>query len=185
MSEPISIGSDSVEQWRPIPGWEGWYSISNHGRVRREMRMKGTLVGKILKASPDRKGYLYFNLRRPGTKKRMYAHIAVAVAFIGPCPIGHEVNHINGVPMDNHASNLEYLTHLENMRHAFRTGLKKNFDYCKGEDNPAAKLTAANVIEIRKLFAAGWTLARVAARFSVTSTTACDIRKGKSWKSVV
>ncbi len=40
-----------LEEWRAIPDWEGLYSISSLGRIRREIDGTGTRAGRILKAS--------------------------------------------------------------------------------------------------------------------------------------
>ena len=48
----------------------------------------------------------------------MYVHAIVAELFLGPCPQGLEVNHKDGRKTNNVVTNLEYVTHQENMRHA-------------------------------------------------------------------
>lgn len=40
-------------------------------------------------------------------------HRLVAEAFHGPCPLGYEVDHVNGDKLDNRAVNLEYVTRCE------------------------------------------------------------------------
>lgn len=50
------------------------------------------------------------------TAGNVYAHILVTLAFIGPKPSDfHEVNHIDGNPLNNHHTNLEWVTHFQNI----------------------------------------------------------------------
>lgn len=105
--------SDAEEQWVKIPGMI--YEASDFGNVRRN--------GKTLKPLRLPHGYLQFAPCENGKWSRMYIHRAVALAFIGPCPEGHEVNHKNGCKSDNRPDNLEYVTRSQNMRHAHDTGI--------------------------------------------------------------
>jgi HNH endonuclease len=67
-------------------------------------------------------GYLGIKIKGKGTT----VHAAVASAFHGPKPSkSHAVNHKSGIKSDNTPENLEWLTNLENMRHAVETlGIK-------------------------------------------------------------
>jgi len=47
-----------------------------------------------------------------------YLHKIVAEAFLGPCPAGQVVDHVNENKLDNRADNLEYVTRPENSRRA-------------------------------------------------------------------
>lgn len=104
------------ERWKPIPGYEGLYSISSLGRVRREARFQ---------QSYSSGGYPRVNLSRDGKATAKSIHILVAEAFIGPRPEGLQINHKDGVKENSELSNLEYVTAAENMQHAFRLGLIK------------------------------------------------------------
>jgi len=60
---------------------------------------------------------------RIGTK-HYNVHRLVAVAFIGAAPQGRDkVNHKDGNKLNNYYTNLEWVSHSENIRHAFSTGL--------------------------------------------------------------
>src|SRR5690606_19120684 len=86
--------------------------------------------------------------RTRGTKRRYKAfgvHVLVAEAFIGPKPKGMTVNHIDGDKTNNHATNLEYLSVADNIRHAFAMGL-----YPRGERHHQAKLTEDQVRQIKR-----------------------------------
>lgn len=60
-----------------------------------------------------------------GSTKNQYVHRMVAETWIPNPNHYEEVNHINGNKDDNSVENLEWVTHSENLRHAWRTGLTK------------------------------------------------------------
>jgi hypothetical protein len=116
------------EEWRavPVPGYEGCFSVSNLGRVRRERDGQHTKAGRIYKPLVTPNGYCHveLSLGTVATKRRLVIHTLVALAFIGARPSPrHQVNHKNGVKTDNRADNLEWMTPAENAEHASRTGL--------------------------------------------------------------
>jgi len=108
-----------LEQWRPVIGYEGLYEVSNAGRVRRSgPSMDGKArIGRILRPAPASHGYPTVVLWRQGRGRTETIHRLVAAAFIGLCPDGHEVNHINGLKDDNDVNNLEYVTFSGNKAH--------------------------------------------------------------------
>lgn len=102
------------ERWLPVPGFEGLYEVSNHGRVR-SRRRKGSRGG-ILRASPDGFGYPLVGFYRGGRRvAARRVHSLVAQVFIGPMPEGHEVRHLDGDPSNCRVANLSYGTRLMNM----------------------------------------------------------------------
>lgn len=91
------------------------YEVSTHGRVR------NTKSGRILVPIPDKDGYLRVHLNNDHTVKKI--HRLVAEVFI-PNPMNKPcVNHINGDKTNNQIENLEWVTVIENSRHAHMTGL--------------------------------------------------------------
>jgi hypothetical protein len=71
-------------------------------------------------------GYLTCSIRVGGKKATTTVQRLVLLAFVGPPPTDlHEANHKNGRKDDNRVENLEWVTRLENMRHAWDTGLMK------------------------------------------------------------
>jgi len=131
------------KRWRDIEGYLGIYAISNTGQLY------SYRSNRILSPVPDTYGYIMYRLIVNRVRVKRMAHQLVAEAFIGPCPTDHEVNHKNGKKDDNRKSNLEYLTRLENMRHAHRNGLIR---HRLGEDSPNAKLSNKEIVEIRSLY---------------------------------
>lgn len=183
--QPFPIAAPQ-ETWRCIPGCDGFYSVSNLGRVRSEpiqTSSVGRRRGRILKCSPDTKGYLLFGVCLPGrTRRTMKVHHAVALAFLGPRPDGYQVNHKSGDKLDNSVANLEYVTCRENIRHCWQRGLHGTA-HCRGEANQRAKLTAEDVRVIRRLYP-GVPLSRLAALYGVTKTNVWSIVRKKTWQHV-
>ena len=123
----------STEEWRDIPGWEGYYQASSEGRVRsvdrmivrsdgRTCRWKGT----ELKPAMQESGHLFVTLCRGSGTKIERVHRVVCLTFIGPCPPGMEVCHNNGKPDDNRLDNLRYGTKSENRRDDVSNGAHAN-----------------------------------------------------------
>lgn len=142
-------------------GYEGFYSVSNLGRVRSEprtvVRTDGVVTrlnGKLLAPRYNRKGYVVAALTRLAKPQYVTVHRLVVTAFVGAVPGDRQVNHINGVKDDNRASNLEIVTAGENVAHAYSMGLARP-GRVWGEDSPAARLRYTDVVAIRDRYAAG------------------------------
>ncbi len=112
------------ETWRPVPGYEGRYEVSNIGRVKSLSRPL-VIAGKTYRLLPDRimqlhvhnNGYAVVWLRAPGIHKKFYVHRLVAYGFM-PMPEGKEVvNHKDRDRRNNSLENLEWLTFAENTAH--------------------------------------------------------------------
>lgn len=130
------------EVWKNIEGYEGFYQVSNKGRVK-SLKWAG---GKIMKLSEIRGGYLgtsLYNHRLQAVR----AHQLVAEAFIPnpenkPC-----VNHKDGNKKNNCVENLEWATYSENTLHAHKNNLIRRR---KGTEVYNAKLTDEQVRYIRE-----------------------------------
>lgn len=136
MADESQGASAPVEIWKPIPGFEGRYEVSDLGRVRhlprrvRFVSKKGNEAWRttaMLVCAPNvtREGYVIAHLQVLGQRVAPTVHALVLAAFVGPRPKDLDVNHINGVKTDNRLANLEYVTRTENHKHAVRTGLNK------------------------------------------------------------
>src|SRR5271169_1445354 len=122
---------NTIETWLNVPGYEGIYSVSSFGRIRRDRPGKGTcVVGRIMKTRLTPAGYPIVCLTgsEPGVQTDHTVHKLVTTAFWGPCPPGKEVNHKDGDKSNPRLDNLEYITPKENHEHAARTGLKASGD---------------------------------------------------------
>lgn len=94
----------SKREWRPVPGYEGLYEVSNDGLVRSLFRYK-----KVLKPHL-RNGYHNIQLWKNKVGKYIGLHRLVAMAFI-PNPKGLPyVNHKDECPTNNNVENLEWCT---------------------------------------------------------------------------
>ena len=118
-------GYDYHEEWREIAGTGGLYEVSNRGRIR-SLKFGKILIMEGWIQSIGKYQRRFVTLRYSGIRKVVTVHRLVAGAFLDPEDGRAEVNHIDGDPLNNDISNLEYVTHAENMDHAVRIGLIQN-----------------------------------------------------------
>lgn len=120
-----------IEEWRPITGYEESHEVSNFGNVRSidrvietnsrwGTRRKEKRKGRQLSSFMNKDGYPCVHIKRDRRQKEFKIHRIVALAFLGEPGEGMEVNHIDGDKTNNHVSNLEWVTHKENMVHNFK-----------------------------------------------------------------
>ncbi len=115
------------EVFKDIVGYEGLYQVSNFGRVKSFPRWGTTKELKILKQYKNRYGYMYVCLYKNGKPKKHTVHRLVAEAFIPNPDNKPEVNHKYGIKTDNRATELEWTTKSENIKHSYKTLNKKNY----------------------------------------------------------
>lgn len=120
------------EVWRSAFGFEGFYEVSNLGRVRsltifRATRGHGLAKrhGRILRPAKVGKGYLAHMLSKNGVRFGVYVHILVWTSFVGPVSSDMEINHEDGDKTNCCLANLSELTHQQNIKHALENGLMK------------------------------------------------------------
>lgn len=114
------------EHWLPIDGYEGYYEVSNQGRVKSLARLNslGRRVNeKILKPMlMGRPKYEAVALHRDGIRDVRKVHHLVLETFVGDCPDGQMGLHDNDIPTDNHLENLSWGTGSQNQYDSVRNG---------------------------------------------------------------
>lgn len=100
------------EEWKSVVDYEGFYEVSDLGRVKSLPR--NTTKGGILK--PSNTAYSNVTLYKNGEKGNpVGVHTLVWEAFKGKVPYGKEIDHLDGNPKNNRLSNLDVKTHKENI----------------------------------------------------------------------
>lgn len=128
--------STTPVEWRPVPGYEGLYSVSDRGEVLAHERSRqcghpGSAPQRrpavLLKGNPvgNPRAHLAVALTKDGVRRHFKIHQLVMLAFVGPCPEGLEVLHWDDNPENNQLGNLRYGTRAENQLDAVRNG--RNF----------------------------------------------------------
>lgn len=107
--------------WRPVPGFESLYWVSDQGEIFTQPRM-GSSGGLIKLQRAVTGGYLIYRFYDGSRRQTRTIHKVVAEAFLGPAPDGMEVRHINGDPTDCRLANLTYGSHSENVSDTVRHG---------------------------------------------------------------
>lgn len=177
-----------MEIWKDIKDYEGYYMVSNLGRVKSLDRVATTkrgvvknTKGKILNLTLKNNGYLSVMFSLKDKRKRFHVHRLVAYAFIENIHSKPFVNHINGIKTDNSVINLEWCTHKENAQHALKHNLTK-----KGEESTSSKLTENQVIAIRRLYRLNpkFNKLKLSKKLGVQDTTIHKIIKNQRWKHI-
>jgi len=101
-----------MEKWKKILQSNN-YEISDNGNFRNKK-------DRLLKLNVNARGYLYCNISTKGKVTKVKIHILVAKCFVDNIQNKETVNHIDGNKLNNHYSNLEWLTRKENVQHYFK-----------------------------------------------------------------
>lgn len=176
-----------IEEWRPAVGFEGYYEVSDQGRIRsldRTVEVRGrwglerrTYAGKILrqhKAGTAR--YLGVCLCAQSKLTTHLVHDVVLRAFVGPPAADEEARHLNCENYDNRAENLAW-----GSRHLNREDSRRHGKLALGERIAQHKLTAADVLAVR---AAAGRHDDIANKFGVSRTQVSRIKRGENWAHV-
>ena len=168
-----------MEVWKPVKGFEGFYEISNTGRVKSLERISRRnnkpykKKEKILTPIPMG-NYLGIQLAINKKHKKRYIHRLVADAFVEPK--SDIVNHKDGNKHNNNANNLEWVTNSENISHAYDNKLNNNY----GENSHYCKYPDAIVSEMRRLYKTGeYSQADMARKFNMSKMQAHRILTNK------
>lgn len=164
------------EIWKDIPGYEGSYQASSLGRIRSVDRcitqksryglpVTRKLKGRVLRPSGSKKDPHLFVALGHG-KNGSTVHSLVAATFLGPCPPGCEVRHLDGDPLNNRIDNLAYGNRSENILDVYRVGKRWR------------KLSLPEIQNIFRRSREGEPCKALAAEYNVSENTVYKIRKG-------
>jgi len=172
--------------WRPVVGFEGFYEVSDDGRIRsvdryvvqenRSGPAAQFIRGRELKNAISR-GYTVVNLWRDGRGTKRGVHRVMLEAFVGPCPAGMQACHNDGVRFRNVISNLRYGTPLENGQDKVLHGTSR-----AGSRSHLSKLDERKVRLLRRL-ASKFSRPALASMFGVTPTNVGYILRGETWRN--
>lgn len=166
------------EIWKDIPGYVGFYQVSNYGRVRsrnRITRHNRQLKGKLLKQKVSKTGYKYVTLQKDRISKCMRVHCIVMLVFIGKRPCNHDIHHIDNNKSNNSLVNLVYMPNKDHQLTINRP---------KGVRNGNAKLNSDKIIKIRSLYNSGYSQRAIAKIFNISQGTTHQIVTRKTWNHV-
>ena len=158
-----------MTEWRKVVGNDGWeenYLVSDDGRVF------SLISNRELKPYAKSRGYGYkrldytVSITHNGKQRHPKISRMVAMAFI-PNPLNKEqVNHIDGNPLNNHVSNLEWTTNKENQQHAVENWLTKK------------SITKEQFEQIKDLSLKAYSVKDISASTGVHPHCIKDIRRG-------
>jgi len=173
------------EIWKDVPDFEGYYQVSNFGRVKGLNRYVNApngqrfIKGQIIKGRTSKQhvNHFFVDLKKYGTTYNFYIHRLVLLAFIGPCPEGMECCHADDCGWNNQLKNLRWDTRRNN-----QFDREKNGKGNKGERQGRHKLIEQDVREIRRLVKEEhFTQRLVASIFNIHHAHVSNIILGKRW----
>lgn len=172
-----------TEQWRPVVGYEGFYEVSDLGRVRSLPRPsrpgKRSYEGKVLSDGSRKGKYHAVHLCKLGKIYVAYVHHVVLCAFVGPRPEGMDGCHNNGDLHDNRLVNLRWDSRRANIRDKLGHGTENI-----GTRNGSAKLADEDVRRIREMVLFGARRRDIAVTFGIHHLHVSNIMRRDTWKHV-
>jgi UDP-N-acetylglucosamine 2-epimerase (non-hydrolysing) len=172
------------EVWKDVVGYEGMYEVSNMGRVRSKNRIDSAGCyrrGDLMNVNKSSNRYAHIYLSKSGVRTDNTVHRLVAEAFVPNIHDKPFVNHKDGNGLNNDAKNLEWVTASENTKHAYEIGLISH----KGEKHNLAKLSTADVLEIRRLYEEeGLKLSQIASLYDICFQHVGAIINRQKWGSL-
>lgn len=171
----------SDERWKAIPGFEGLYEASDHGRIRSLWcsAAKANHPRQVPRVLAQSGTYPSVVLVRDRVKYPRTVHSLVLETFVGPAPQGMEVAHEDGDRKNAALSNLSWKTHKDNVADKVRHGTHQ-----AGERVGTSKLTVAQVLEARAAYVPrcrrNGTRA-LARKFNVSPTAMQRVVNNKGW----
>lgn len=132
-----------IENWRDVKGYEGFYQVSNLGRVKsldrvvKDINKDRTqlIKGKMLKPADNGNGYLIVSLRKDNKRKNHYIHRLVGEAFLNDYLSILTINHKDFNRKNNNVSNLEVCTIQENLKYSYEKNKKMTPEFISFLEN--------------------------------------------------
>lgn len=168
------------EQWKAIPGYEGFYEVSDQGKVkalRRTTRNGRVRSERVLIPGYTQGGYAKVDLSRDNESSTRMIHRLMLEAFVGPAN-GLHACHGNGIRNDNRLANLRWGTVSDNAidRNEHSKSTKRE------HASPRAILTADDVRFIRTC---GLPPSELRRRFpQVKEAALAHVRSRRTWKHI-
>ena len=178
-----------IENWKQIPGYEGFYEVSDVGNVRAMCRIfprrhnktsalviytyMATTIKPWVNKGTD---YLMVTLSKMGTKKHYTVHSLVLLSFVGQRQDGFVACHYNGDKRDNRLANLRWDTYSGNVSDTKRHGRQP-----RGNAVWWTKLTEDSVRSIRSRLRHGEKCSAIARDYNVTQEAIGHIKNNKNW----
>ena len=138
--------------------------------------------GVALKPGINSCGYKCVSITHNDKRITKCIHTLVAETYLGNRPLGYFINHIDGNKLNNHYSNLEYVTPKENINHAWKIGLAKPR---YGEKNGYSKLNNLAINDIHALRKFGLRQNIIADILNVSQQTVSAVLCGKVWNKAI
>jgi hypothetical protein len=169
-----------MEKWRDVIGYEGFYQVSNTGKIRscdRPVKQRNNSIqikrGRVLSPALNKSGYVICALSKDNKLSSYPVHRLVAMAWLRfPPPGMYEINHIDGNKQNNDVYNLEWSNRHNNLLHAIKLGLMK---YNRGENHHNSKFLNSEMQSIMEQRLAGATLVSLGKKYNVFPSTIARI----------
>ena len=133
----------SKEVWKEVPGYDGKYFVSNHGRIKSMWRLRNLYIDgherknvrvykeRLMTPTDNGRGYLIVSLKNDGSRSSRYIHRLVAELFVENQNNMPVVNHIDFNKKNNNADNLEWCTQQHNIVHSIPNMRKQHAVACR------------------------------------------------------
>lgn len=156
------------------------YHVTRDGRVFRIL--KGNTTGNVGELTQQlRNKYKCVTLFAQNIRKMFSVHRLVGLAYIQNTDDKPMINHINGIKTDNNVDNLEWVTSIENVKHAIDNSLT---NYKLGENTSNNKLSNIQVYEIKQLLKTNITQRAIAELYGISEGNVTSIKNGNTWSHI-
>lgn len=158
------------------------YQLKYDYFITEEGQVYSSKTNKILKQHLDKDGYCKVRLVCTDNRHTFSVHRLVLETFNPIDNMGNfQVNHIDGNKLNNNINNLEWCNCSENIKHAYKTGLKTQ----KGSNNNASKLNEEQVVKIIELLKEKeLTQKQIGEKFNVSAECIGAIKRKENWKEL-